>query len=620
MNWSTKRYSFEQEIPLSRSKVWELLSNTDHMNRAIKLFPVSFSPVRPGTFIREAEAKANGVIPLQWKEYPFQWVKNESYSVERVYSRGPFKRFEGGIALRDAETILPDGSCATMLTLFADFTPANFVGLLAAMSKGKGGFKVTFDYCFDYLDLKEKGKENYRPQTKSKNTVNDSELVRLFKELALKPVEKSYIPLLRDHLYKQGDDEVIDMQPYKLAYLWNADEEEVLRLCLYATKLGILNLSWNIMCPNCRVSKADHSSLSLLQAQFHCDLCGVDYQANFDQYVELKFSVHPTIRKAIHQIYCIGGPYISPHIWIQKIVEQGQSADIYYPESNEPFRLRTLKTNHTLPMDRNLTRKENDRIMLTYTDQGWSDGQLSLPIPVANTPLHITNKSSEDIVVIMEKVAWDEKAVTAAKVTAMQEFRDLFSSEVLAPGQQVGVENVTILFSDLLGSTALYETVGDAHAYGQVNRHFDFLTGWIAKNSGSLVKTIGDAVMAVFHLPEHAFKAALDIQSHVSEFNSTIHEDIVIKIGLHSGPAIVVNSNDRLDYFGRTVNIAARIQGESKGGDIVLSEQCYEKEAVRKIMEEYPVTSHRFKAALKGIEGEVEATRIMISSEQLSLD
>jgi adenylate cyclase len=67
MNWSTKRYSFEKEIPLSRSKVWELLSNTDHLNRAIKLFPVRFSPVQPGTFIREAEAKANGVIPLKWK-------------------------------------------------------------------------------------------------------------------------------------------------------------------------------------------------------------------------------------------------------------------------------------------------------------------------------------------------------------------------------------------------------------------------------------------------------------------------------------------------------------------------------------------------------------------------
>lgn len=162
----------------------------------------------------------------------------------------------------------------------------------------------------------------------------------------------------------------------------------------------------------------------------------------------------------------------------------------------------------------------------------------------------------------------------------MQEFRDLFSSEVLAPGQQVGIENVTILFSDLRASTTLYETIGDAHAYGQVNRHFDFLTDWIAKNSGSIVKTIGDAVMAVFHRPEQAVKAALDIQRYIENFNASMDYKIVIKVGIHTGPAIAVNSNERLDYFGRTVNLAARIQNESRGNDIVISEQCFERKGV----------------------------------------
>ena len=65
--------------------------------------------------------------------------------------------------------------------------------------------------------------------------------------------------------------------------------------------------------------------------------------------------------------------------------------------------------------------------------------------------------------------------MTAAKVTAMKEFRHMFSSEVLAPGNQVGVENIAFLFTDLLGSTVFYEEVGDAQAYGQVRRHFEFL-------------------------------------------------------------------------------------------------------------------------------------------------
>jgi adenylate cyclase len=518
------------------------------------------------------------------------------------------------VEVRDSDTRLPDGSYATKLTLFAEFTPANLLGFIGAIKTGRGGFQATFDYCLSYTEFLKQGKENRLPQAETKYNVNAPELDRLLKELGVKPVVTDYIPLLRSHLHEQGDDEVVGMQPYKLAYLWNADEEEVLRLCLYATKLGILNLSWNVMCLNCRVSKADHSSLSLLQVQFHCDLCGVDYNANFDQYVELKFSAHPNIRKAMSQIYCIGGPYITPHIWVQKIIEQGKEIVIPYPQTEEPLRLRTLKSNHTLPIDQERNVENVEKITLTYEDQGWSEQQV-LGVS-ANIPLHIKNNSSDVIVLVLEKIEWSEKAVTAAKVTALQEFRDLFSSEVLAPGQQVGVENVTILFSDLLGSTALYETVGDAHAYGQVNRHFDFLTKWIAKNSGSLVKTIGDAVMAVFHLPEHAMKAALDIQSHVDEFNYTANEGIVIKLGLHSGPTIAVNSNDRLDYFGRTVNIAARIQGESKGGDIVLSEQCYEKEAVRKIIAQYPTSLDSFKTTLKGIDGEVDVTRVWLNKDK----
>jgi adenylate cyclase len=116
--------------------------------------------------------------------------------------------------------------------------------------------------------------------------------------------------------------------------------------------------------------------------------------------------------------------------------------------------------------------------------------------------------------------------------------------------------------------------VGDAQAYGKVRRHFDFMIHWIHLNHGSLVKTIGDAVMAIFERPEHAMQAAIDIQLHVNAFNTTLPGEtpIVVKIGLHHGPAIAVNSNERLDYFGRTVNMAARIQGLSHGNDIIIND------------------------------------------------
>ena len=61
------------------------------------------------------------------------------------------------------------------------------------------------------------------------------------------------------------------------------------------------------------------------------------------------------------------------------------------------------------------------------------------------------------------------------------------------------------------------------------------------------------------------------MQEHVGELNSDAAAPLVLKLGLHDGPCIAVTLNDRLDYFGRTVNLAARLQGQSRGGDVVVS-------------------------------------------------
>ena len=225
--------------------------------------------------------------------------------------------------------------------------------------------------------------------------------------------------------------------------------------------------------------------------------------------------------------------------------------------------------------------------------------------------MKITNRTDNDLWVVLEKIAWDDAGVTAARVTAMPEFRELFSSEVLAPGRHIAIQNLTLMFSDLRDSTQLYERQGDAPAYGCVRRHFDFLLEWIEKNNGSIVKTMGDAVMAVFQSPHEALRAALEIQKRVANFNASlpVGQSIRIKFGLHHGAAIAVNSNERLDYFGSVVNIASRLGSVSKGDDVILSESCFEDENVRIVLGEYSTSMETFQAQLKGIAGEVTLYR-----------
>jgi len=180
---------------------------------------------------------------------------------------------------------------------------------------------------------------------------------------------------------------------------------------------------------------------------------------------------------------------------------------------------------------------------------------------------------------VIEDRRWAQDALTAHEATTMQAFRDLFADAVLRPGDQVAIGRIAFLFTDIKGSTDLYNRVGDARAYGFVREHYAVLTRAVREHDGAVVKTIGDAVMAAFTDPTNALGAALAIRDSIAVFNRHLAADegaedvaILVKIGLHSGACIAVTLNDRLDYFGRTVNLAARLQNESAGGDIVLSE------------------------------------------------
>jgi class 3 adenylate cyclase len=185
---------------------------------------------------------------------------------------------------------------------------------------------------------------------------------------------------------------------------------------------------------------------------------------------------------------------------------------------------------------------------------------------------------------------------------------------VLSPGREIGVSRLTILFTDLKDSTALYEKVGEASAFGRVFKHFGFMESIIAANGGTVVKTIGDAVMAAFLDEALALRAALSIQRDVPRFNQGLADppDLILKIGLYGGPVIAVEANGRMDYFGRTVNAAARVQGEAQGGDVVFPAGWAKEGATAKVLREFPHQAEAFQKALKGLGGEFPLLRVRL--------
>lgn len=223
----------------------------------------------------------------------------------------------------------------------------------------------------------------------------------------------------------------------------------------------------------------------------------------------------------------------------------------------------------------------------------------------------IANDSSRRAIGVIESVEWARDALSAAELVADQQFRDLFSSEALAPGIKLAVERATIMFTDLVGSTAMYNDLGDARAFSLVRTHFDILHDVVQKHRGAIVKTIGDAIMAVFTRPDEALAAAHELHLQVDAYVRGKGHDrgAQLKIGLHEGPCIAVTLNERLDYFGTTVNLAARVEHMCQGGDIVISRALSESTANARPLAEHGWTSQASEAHAKGFAQPVPVLR-----------
>ena len=603
MRQHTTRYQQRRRYPMSVPEAWRLLADTDHLNRSIGLPPVEFSAL-PDPLLRGAQAKAWGFLPVRWTEFPFEWVRERRYVVRREFENAPLSAVEVGIELE------PDGD-GVIVTSFADFITNNPAGRVL-WRLGKAPVIGLLDFCDRYLVRKAAGRADPIPTPEGRAPVEAARLEQALHRLRAYPVAEELIGPLRERIVEGSDDQLVRVRPFAVADTWRADRLEVLRLFLYATRAGLFELRWELMCPNCRVPKQEVENLAQLPVQFHCEVCGISYGAEFDRGVELRFSIHPSVRAATDLVYCIGGPLRMPHIAAQQYLRAHEERSLAITPA-EPLRLRTVGSTQHLALAPGPPASRPTTVKVTYADGCWVAPHSlirgdSLELPRGST-LSLRNHTGGPVLAVVEDAAWTRDATTAAEVTALQEFRDLFSSEVLAPGQQHAIRHIALLFSDLKGSTQLYEGIGDAAAYSRVNRHFDFIRQAVVRLDGSIVKTMGDGVMCAFRQLDEALEAALAMQQEVADWcrAEQIEPPLVLKLGVHAGPVIAMTANDQLDYFGRTVNVAARLGHQSRGGDIVMLRDVLDQASAGP-----DVAVEHFTRRLRGLDSEQQLARVTI--------
>src|SRR4051812_23195545 len=201
--------------------------------------------------------------------------------------------------------------------------------------------------------------------------------------------------------------------------------------------------------------------------------------------------------------------------------------------------------------------------------------------------------------------------LTAKRLLSNQIFRDIYRTDTLDVDQRLRITSLTFLFTDLKGSTELYSRVGDLVAFDLVRAHFQVLNEIVAGEAGAVVKTIGDAVMATFPTPDRAVAAALRMRQAMRAFNAEHgKEDLLLKIGIHEGPCLAVVLNERQDYFGQTVNIAARVQGLATARSIFATGRVVGDIGASQLLDSSHIQASSQQHALRGISDKVTVFEI----------
>ncbi len=418
------------------------------------------------------------------------------------------------------------------------------------------------------------------------------------------------------------------------------DEERVIAALLHASRLGLFEMSWNVMCPGCGgVLDAGTTLKTLDQAEYNCALCAAGYETTLDNMVEVTFTVSPRVRKiAAHTPDELSAPeYYRQIFWSSgidlpedyaRMMEEVALEAIELPAGERAILSLQLPAEFLIVFEpvthgaqfidvKGEPTRERQNLSLVFNKVRAPTGTMEM----RPGPLRLSLENRTDTRVLPGVWIGNQKlhdllgrrkpVLTAKRLLTNQTFRDIFHTDTLSVDQRLKIISLTFLFTDLKGSTELYERVGDLVAFDLVKEHFRVLNEIIVSERGAVVKTIGDAVMATFATPDRAVAAAIRMREAINGLGEQRRqESLLLKMGIHEGPCLAVTLNDRQDYFGQTVNIAARVQGLAASRAIVATGQVVEDPEAAAILRTNGLTPTLRRTALRGIVDEMSVYEI----------
>ena len=557
------------EVPVPVKAIWPILVDTNRLNRAMGSPEIKFEE-RDG--VKWGTSKRAGMIQ-EWKEVPWNWVVNQWVEIPRVYTRG-FAEL-----IYSVYVFTPLGPDRSRVSTYYGAVARGLVGKLA-MQYGFPSLEGTTRKVLEQVaqQLAALQPALAMPGPESLSPIAEQKLQEARSRMITLGLEAPYIDKLFEWVRKGDEADLTRIQVRERARAWGLDEQKLLRVALHATREAVLEISWDIICPHCRSVTAESGALGGLTQKSSCDVCELDFSTTSAESVEITFHVHPSIREVMERSFCSAEPANKDHIKLQRDLEPGQELTLEPELEPGTYRLRMHARTDYGYLDV-APHGDHPRELV------WKPNSVERYAASARPQLKLHNVSDKRQRFILEAARWSDHALRPGQLFSLQEYRDLFSEDYLSSDVQLAIGDQTILFTDIVGSTAMYATRGDPAAFMEVKNHFGEVFPVVAKNRGAVVKTIGDAVMAAFSDPLDAVKASQEIHARFPP-----GRDTRLRISLNSGPCIAVKLNTGVDYFGQTVNLAAKLQSLAESWQVAMSESVlrspgvgafFEKEGVK---------------------------------------
>jgi eukaryotic-like serine/threonine-protein kinase len=555
-----KHMAWSWRLASSPEALWPFVANTDRFNRAVGLTPVSFQdePGPEGGTIRTGELKVLG-MQLRWREFPFEWIKNREHSVFRWYRGGPVA------AVWNRVTLAPIEDGGTELHHDVWLMPRGVIGQVASfMEMNKLGAAV--DRFYRHLDEvilagghADPFEAPHAPTQGQRSTVEEV-CARLHREgFSAAVVEK-----LAMHLLTAADGAIGTLRPYELADAWGVDRAEVLDVLMHAAHEGMLEATWDVVCPKCMLAHESLQALAQLTRVGTCKACASSFERDLRESVELVFAPHPGIRHVDRLTYCAGAPALRPHVLAQQVLDPGEERTITLDLPRGIYRVAGAIAQSSSELVASAVGFEESAEVVSHGER--IEARPSI-VKAGMVTLVLRNDSPGEETLRIELPGARADGVSAATAMTHPSFRELFSDQLLAHGEHLRVSQLAFVFVELLGREALYEKMGDAAACAVLSRLDEAVHEEARAHEGSVVPSSLDLLVVAFPTAMRALRAGLALRKR---FDLTPLA-APVAIAAHDGRCLALTREGKAEFFGETLHRGHALLRDCPPGGLALS-------------------------------------------------